>query len=193
MGQRAIRLPGRHAARDWIIRSEEKLQRELHQPGITGLGNLAELRAVGSVAVWIKELRVIEDVKELSAKINTLLLANFKCLQDSEIRVADMWSAADRTLGIAHGSQQRRVIATKNRTGAAGWLRRIGRVLCEAVRIEEIEPIRLWLHLAEWSELSRLAGQFKSKAGHQFVIGEGGGPDGESCLESRGARKGPGI
>lgn len=99
MGQRAIRLPGRPEppgidSSNCTLKKE--FQRELHQPRIAGLGNLAELRAVGEITIWIEELRMVEDVEELSAEINALRLGNSKRLHDGEICVADVRPAADR-------------------------------------------------------------------------------------------------
>ena len=76
--------------------------------------HLAELRAIGGVAVRIIELRVIKDVEELRSEIHVHVLGNRESLQDREISVADMRSATFGASGSAEGSEKARLIAAKD-------------------------------------------------------------------------------
>src|SRR6266852_4643573 len=103
-------MPGRQS-RPGGCRSEEKLQRKLHQPRIAGLCDLAKLRAIRRVAVRVEELRVIKDVEDFRTEIYALVLGYPEGFQYGEIRVADMRAAANRARRISDPPKQARIDA----------------------------------------------------------------------------------
>src|SRR4051812_10561394 len=86
--------------------------------------HLAEIRAVGDIAVRIQELRGVEDVEEFGAKLDGLVLFDLRDLLYGKIEVFDPRSAADRSLGGSQGP--------KGRTG-------------ERVGIKRIEIFNAWI------------------------------------------------
>src|SRR5437016_13753042 len=63
----ALEYPGGEAARGQL---EEKLHCKLYKPRVANLRDLPKLRPVRNIAVRIEELRMVEDVEELSPEIN---------------------------------------------------------------------------------------------------------------------------
>src|SRR5213080_530306 len=61
--QRPLECPGGEAARGQL---EEKLHCKLYKPRVPNLRDLPKMRPVRNIAVRIEELRMVEDVEELS-------------------------------------------------------------------------------------------------------------------------------
>src|SRR5438552_8415491 len=72
--QRPLECPGGSAAR--VFELEVPLQRELQLPRRAGTLNAAEIGAVSNVTVRLKELRVVEEIEELGAKLDALTFCN---------------------------------------------------------------------------------------------------------------------
>ena len=123
---------------------------------------------------------MVKEVEELSSEVNVLTLRNRERLQDSEISLADARPTALRPLGSAQCAQQTRLETAEHRSRAACWLRVIGRIFREAVRIKVIVSIRLWLQFSERRELCGLARQFKIEAVHLFIVRLRADSDGEA-------------
>src|SRR5260221_10790551 len=102
-------MPERRAVRGGTFSTlilEEKLQRKLHQSGIFGLRDLAELRPVRAAPVWVIELGVVKDVEELATEIDVHRVRDRKSLQHRKIAVADVGPAADCASDVARRPQE---------------------------------------------------------------------------------------
>src|SRR5258708_16506003 len=64
---------------------EVELQRELHQARIARPFHAAEVAAIGCVAIRLVELRMVEQIENLSAKLDSVPLADISVLQNSDI------------------------------------------------------------------------------------------------------------
>ena len=99
--QRPLECPGGSAARGQL---EEKLHCKLYKPRVATLRDLPKLRPVRNIAVRIEELRMVEDVEELSPEINVGIFGYRNGLKDRKISVAEMRPAADRTFCVPERS-----------------------------------------------------------------------------------------
>src|SRR5256712_11963405 len=139
-GQRPLECPGGSAARGQL---EEKLHCKLYKPRVANLRDLPKLRPVRNIAVRIEELRMVEDVEELSPEINVGAFGYRNGLKDRKISVAEMRPAADRTFRGSKCPQQGRLktFELRPRTARRGGI--IRRVVWEAVGGEVIVSVRL--------------------------------------------------
>src|SRR5215510_8444640 len=67
------------------ITSEIHAQAEHDDPGIVGLGDSAEIRAV-DIRIWVVELRGIEHIDEISAHLQLLVLPNADVLDQIGVK-----------------------------------------------------------------------------------------------------------
>src|SRR5436309_709655 len=74
------------------------------EPPFANLRDLPKLRPVRNIAVRIEELRMVEDVEELSPEINVGVFGYRNGLKDRKISVAEMRPAADRTFCVPERS-----------------------------------------------------------------------------------------
>ena len=67
---------------------EKELQRQLTDPWITRRSNISKGRVI-NVAAWIIKLRMVEDIKELQAKLQCHRFPNVRIFQQRHIKVID--------------------------------------------------------------------------------------------------------
>jgi hypothetical protein len=124
---------------------------ELDETWIASALDAAEIAArssaIGNVAVWIVELRVVENVKELGAELRIPALAEFCVFRDRHVPVHDAGAAAYGALRVADRSE--RDIVGENRT---------------IVVIEVIATILPRIERNEFPDLVRLAYGFEVEA-----------------------------
>src|SRR6516225_3248172 len=83
---------------------EVKLQRKLHQAGITRPLHAAEVRSVRGVSIRLEELRMIERVEKLPAEVKLVSFSDRSALQEPKLPVVDAGSATNRSRRIADAS-----------------------------------------------------------------------------------------
>jgi hypothetical protein len=69
------------------------------------LNDLAKLRTIRRVSIWVKELGVVENVEELSPEIDALGFGYLDGLQYCEVGIADVRPATERTASITKGAE----------------------------------------------------------------------------------------
>src|SRR5437867_7554167 len=83
-------------------------QRELDNPRVGRTDNLAE-GAVAEGCVYEIKVRVVEDIEELAAKLNGVVLGDTKVLVEPHVEIHQAGSANDAVSGIAEESESRAV------------------------------------------------------------------------------------
>src|SRR5437588_11131170 len=114
--------------------SEDQLQSELEQPGITHFLRLAKSRAlVSRIAVGPVELRMVENVENLRPKFQIHLFPHRGFLKYADIPIVDRRVAAQCTRHVAES-------ARRNCTGIPGTGRGVAVVEQIGVEQEAIRP-----------------------------------------------------
>src|ERR1700747_1509332 len=145
---------------------EVKLQRELHQTRMARPLNAAEVCSVCGISIRLKELRVIECIKEFGTKINSIPFADWGALYESEFPIVDSWTAADRPRGIANRSWRNCGLRERVRVESSVdqcARRRISAGACGTCQLTRIDGM-------ERSANIGLSRRFKIKAGLQFDV-----------------------
>ena len=129
----------------------------LESRGVVGSGiatNYVISEAAGVIQIEDAELRVVEDVKGLGAKLHTDAFCHFEMLQQRQIGVEAAWIVEKVPAGISESKSSR-----------SDKLRRISQQRTETLRI------------ASWRERSthyiRIRGGDAETAGYSSIVGEG--------------------
>ncbi len=133
-----------------------KLKRKLHQARIFHLSDLAKLRAIRAVAVWVIELGMVEYVESFCAKFEVFTVVDWNDFYQSKIGFADSGSAADRAWCAADVTEYSRLREDRSLAGR---------------RIEIVVPVLLRPLPRKGSDLIGLARQFKVETVHQLIVG----------------------
>src|SRR5215469_10502344 len=93
----AIRFPGGSTARvsNLTLLLEVELQSKLHQTWVARLLNQAK-RGIAEVAVWVDELRFVEQVEDVGAELEIFRLVESNPLRDGDIPLVLARPATDR-------------------------------------------------------------------------------------------------
>ena len=83
---------------------EGELQTKLNKPRIVGRGNTTEV-CTADVAIRITELRMIEDVEELSSEFEYLALTQLRALHHGDVEVNFAWSMEHIATQVAEPSR----------------------------------------------------------------------------------------
>src|SRR5207302_171473 len=75
----------------------------------------AEIGAVSNVTVRLKELRVVEEIEELGAKLDALTFRNGRVLMQRKVPTTNARPAADGTFSVSKGTQRNSVICEQGR------------------------------------------------------------------------------
>src|SRR5258708_4322043 len=81
---------------------EVELQRELHQPWITGALDPSKVRTIGGVPIGLEELRVVESVKEFSTEFEPGPFAERRDFLEADLPVVDARTAANGPRGVTN-------------------------------------------------------------------------------------------
>src|SRR5258708_2496276 len=154
--------------------SEVKLQCELHKSRITGPLDTAEIRTIRKISIRLEELRVVEGVKKLPAKINLVPFADGRALNKPNLPVINSMPAADGPRRISDRS----------------WH---DSILCEGARIEAEMARATGIEFMERRGNVGLARCLEVETGLQFNVVLLGDANGEPALECCNSRHCPAV
>lgn len=166
--KRGVRQDGLPRSGCPLYRLEQELEAKLHYartfPSLQYhserawkrlIGNEAACRPIREISVGIRELRMVEQVVELSSELRIPALTDRGLFRDHEIRVADGRSAAQRVRYIAEHTR---------------W-RRIGRSrVSEIIRVEVNVSMRLGFYELDGAIYRRSVGILKEEAALEFAV-----------------------
>ena len=116
-----------------LMASEVKLQRELDKARIPRPLDASKIRSICKIPIRLEELRVVECIKKLAAKINFVPFADGGALHKPNLPVIDSRSAADGPRRISNRSRHHSIL--RERTGIEAEVARAAGIelpeLCE--------------------------------------------------------------
>src|SRR5882757_1287709 len=141
----------RSSTTNWLHALEGQLQRELHQARIPRALHAPEITSIGEVAVGLKELSMVERVKQFASKLQFESLADRRELLEADFPVIYSWATADGPGRVANGS------------GRHGIFR-------ECIRIESQVSRTAGIELVEWRGYVGLSRRLEIEAGLQLDV-----------------------
>lgn|SRR6185503_5703038 len=153
--------------------SEDELGAELPDARISGRAHHTHIAI--EIAVRVIELRMVEDVEELSTDLECLAFGNLGCLHQTDVKVVDPRSVKELAICISKAAQ---------------W------TWTECLRVEE-QVIAVGVHLVSWIVSDHLAYEIRfiriRTPGQREIIGALADRDGESSGKTNDAGEVPSL